>query len=134
MRYDNGTYEGFIVPTEYDPLLSKLITWGVNREEAIQRMRRALFEHQVHGIKTTIPFFKRILLHPKFSAGDYNTHFIAELEKEKQRENPEEKTAALITAGIKNLVESGRIRKPQIKKRMNPWKFQGRLESFSSRL
>ena len=134
VRYDNGTYEGFIVPTEYDPLLSKLITWGVNREEAIQRMRRALFEHQVHGIKTTIPFFKRILLHPKFSAGDYNTHFIAELEKEKQRENPEEKTAALITAGIKNLVESGRIRKPQIKKRMNPWKFQGRLESFSSRL
>jgi len=133
VRYDNGTYEGFTVPTEYDPLLSKLITWGIDREEAIQRMRRALFEHQVHGIKTTIPFFKRILIHPKFSAGNYNTHFIADLEKEKQSENPEEKLAALITAGIKNLVESGRIQRPQSKERMNPWKFQGRLQSFSNR-
>jgi len=133
IRYDNGTYEGFTVPTEYDPLLSKLITWGADRKEAIQRMRRALFEYQVHGIKTTIPFFKRILLHPKFSAGDYNTHFIAELEKEKESEDPEEKLAALITAGIKNLVESGRIRRPQSKKRMNPWKFQGRIQNFSSR-
>ncbi|MBN2244877.1 MAG: acetyl-CoA carboxylase biotin carboxylase subunit, partial [Candidatus Aminicenantes bacterium] len=134
VRYDNGTYEGYTVPTEYDPLLSKLITWGVNREEAIQRMRRALFEHQVHGIKTTIPFFKRILVHPKFSAGNYNTHFIADLEKEKISEDPEEKMAALITAGIKNLVESGRIRQPQAKKRMNPWKLQGRLENFASRI
>ncbi|MCJ7680190.1 MAG: acetyl-CoA carboxylase biotin carboxylase subunit, partial [Candidatus Aminicenantes bacterium] len=66
VRDDSGVYEGFTVPLEYDPLVSKLITWGSDRVEAIQRMLRALSEYKIYGIRTSIPFFKRILLHPDF--------------------------------------------------------------------
>lgn len=134
VRDDNGVYEGYEVPLEYDPLLSKLITWGSTRAEAIHRMLRALSEYQVHGIKTTIPFFKRILLHPKFFAGDYNTHFISNLEKEEDGGKPEERVVALIAAGIKTYTErkSGPASAPERKE--SNWKFQGRLQNFSNRL
>jgi acetyl-CoA carboxylase biotin carboxylase subunit len=134
VRDDNGVYEGYEVPLEYDPLLSKLVTWGSTRAEAIQRMLRALSEYQVYGIKTTIPFFRRILLNPKFFAGDYNTHFIASLEKEKDGEVPEGETVALIAAGIKTYTErkSGPASAPRRKE--SRWKFQGRLQNFSERL
>jgi len=134
VRDDNGVYEGYEVPLEYDPLLSKLITWGRTRDEAIQRMLRALSEYRVYGIKTTIPFFKRILLHSKFRAGDYNTHFISGLEKETDGSGPEDKEIALIAAGVKVLSErkSGTVSLPQ--RRRSSWKFQGRLQNFSNRL
>jgi len=134
LRRDTGVYEGYVVPLEYDPLLSKLVAWGRTREEAVQRMLRALSEYQIYGIKTTIPFFKRILLHPRFLAGDYTTHFIAELEKEKDGEEPEERTIALIAAGIKSFKESLRPSHPTAKVRESNWKFQGRLQNFSNRL
>lgn len=133
VRDDSGIYEGFEVPLEYDPLLSKLITWGKTREEAIHRMLRALAEYKVYGIKTTIPFFKKILLHPKFLAGEYNTHFIAELEKESDLGAPEEEIAALIAAGIKSLRNGYVENKPLTQRNENPWKIQGRMESFLSR-
>lgn len=134
VRDDSGIYEGFDVPLDYDPLLSKLITWGKTRDEAIQRMLRALEEYQVYGIKTTIPFFKRILLHPRFRAGIYNTHFIAQLEKETDHHRPEEEIAALIAASVKSYqdAKSGTIISE--KKGFNPWKIQGRYESLTSRL
>ncbi len=134
VRDDNGVYEGYEVPMEYDPLLSKLVTWGRTREEAIQRMLRALSEYQVYGIKTTIPFFKRILLHPKFFAGDYNTHFISNLEKEKDGTQPAEREIALIAAGIKVYLERKASSSPSAQRRGSNWKFQGRLQNFSNRL
>ena len=134
VRDDNGVYEGFEVPLEYDSLLSKLITWGSTRPEAIHRMLRALSEYQVYGIKTTIPFFKRILLHPKFFAGDYTTHFIPNLEKEKDGGEAEEKMAALIAAGIKSFSEKKKGSAPVPKRRESNWKFQGRLQNFANRL
>jgi acetyl-CoA carboxylase biotin carboxylase subunit len=134
VRDDGGIYEGYEVPLDYDPLLSKLITWGKTREEAILRMTRALSEYQVYGIKTTIPFFQRILQHPRFLAGVYNTHFIAELEKEPEREDPAEEIAALIAAGIK----SGRDAQAGIsspgRRAEKTWRIQGRLENFTNRL
>jgi acetyl-CoA carboxylase biotin carboxylase subunit len=134
VRDDNGVYQGYEVPLEYDPLLSKLVTWGSTRAEAIQRMLRALSEYQVYGIKTTIPFFRRILLHPKFSAGDYNTHFIASLEKEKDGEKPEGETVALIAAGIKTYSERKSRPASSPRRKESKWKFQGRLQNFSERL
>lgn len=134
VRDDNGVYEGYEVPLEYDPLLSKLITWGRTREEAIQRMLRALSEYQVYGIKTTIPFFKRVLLHPKFFRGDYNTHFISNLEREQDGREPEEKEVALIAAGIKVYSERKAGSFSLSQRRGNNWKFQGRLQNFSNRL
>jgi acetyl-CoA carboxylase biotin carboxylase subunit len=76
VRDDSGAYEGGEVPIFYDPMISKLITWGDNREHALQRMRRALAEYQVRGIKTTIPFFKWLLEDDDFKAGRFDTSFI----------------------------------------------------------
>ncbi len=134
VRDDNGIYEGYEVPLEYDPLLSKLITWGRTRPEAIQRMIRALSEYQIYGIKTTIPFFKRILPHPKFFKGNYNTHFIPELEKEEDGSGEEEKVAALIAAGIKNYSESKAGPSLRSRQKESNWKLQGRLRNLSNRL
>ncbi len=134
VRDDSGIYEGFEVPLDYDPLLSKLVTWGKTREEAIRRMMRALSEYQVYGIKTTIPFFQRILLHPRFQSGTYNTHFIAELEKEPDHEDPVEEIVALIAAGIKSERDARVGMSPARKGKAGHWKIQGRLENFTNRL
>ncbi|TET66475.1 MAG: acetyl-CoA carboxylase biotin carboxylase subunit [Candidatus Aminicenantes bacterium] len=133
IRDDNGVYEGYMVPLEYDPLLSKLITWGTTRAEAIRRMLRALSEYQIYGIKTTIPFFKRILLHPDFIAGDYNTHFISNLEKEEDGEKPDDLVVALIAAGIKSYKQSDVGLSHRQKRKESKWKFQGRLQNFANR-
>ena len=78
LRNDNGVYEGAEVPIYYDPMFAKLIVWGENRIEAILRMRRALREYQVRGIKTNISFHQWILRHPRFMSGNVNTGFIDE--------------------------------------------------------
>ncbi|MCP2605151.1 acetyl-CoA carboxylase biotin carboxylase subunit [Candidatus Aminicenantes bacterium AH-873-B07] len=132
IRLDSGVYQGYQVPMEYDPIIAKLITWGRTREEAIHRMLRALFEYQIIGIKTTIPFFKKILLHPKFYSGKYNTHFINELEKMRE-EDEEEKKIALIAAGIKNYLERKSSLQTEKKTVGSNWKFYGRLKNFSNR-
>ena len=76
VRDDSGAYEGGEVPIFYDPMISKLITWGDDRAHALQRMRRALDEYEVRGIRTTIPFFKWILEDADFMAGRFDTSFI----------------------------------------------------------
>jgi acetyl-CoA carboxylase biotin carboxylase subunit len=133
IREDIGVYEGYEVPMDYDPLLSKLVTWGQTRAEAIQRMLRALSEYQAYGIKTTVPFFKRILLHPKFQAGDYNTHFIPDLEGKEDGAESEDKTVALIAASIKNYCESKAGLSFRKGKKVSNWKIQGRWQSLSGR-
>jgi acetyl-CoA carboxylase biotin carboxylase subunit len=101
LRNDCGVYEGAEVPIHYDPMIAKLITWGENRVEAILRMRRALREYQVRGIKTNISFNQWILRHPRFMSGDVNTGFIDE---EYRASNSEEvlphKEIALASAAI----------------------------------
>jgi len=77
IRDDSGVYEGATVSIHYDPLVSKLVAHGADRAEAIARMRRAVAEYTVLGIKTTLPFFARVLRHPAFLAGAYDTSFIA---------------------------------------------------------
>lgn len=76
VRVDSHCYPGYVIPPYYDSLVSKLIAWGRNREEAIDRMHRALDEYAVTGIKTTIPFHQEVLDHPVFKAGDVTTDFI----------------------------------------------------------
>ena len=131
IRDDSGIYEGYEVPMEYDPLLSKLVTWGQTRDEAIHRMRRALSEYQIYGIRTTVPFFKRILRHPRFFAGDYNTHFIPNMEKEKDGDEPGDELVALIAAGIKSYCESKGGLGFRQKQKTSNWKTQGRWHSLN---
>jgi acetyl/propionyl-CoA carboxylase alpha subunit len=78
VRIDSGMYAGLQVPLFYDPLLAKLIVWGTDRTQAIARMRRALPEYQVMGVRTTLPFARWLMEHPRFIAGDLSTDFIAE--------------------------------------------------------
>jgi len=76
VRVDSALYAGYRVPPHYDSLIAKLITYGKTREEAIARMKRALREFVITGIKTTIPLHQRILEAPDFVAGDYTIHWL----------------------------------------------------------
>lgn len=78
IRTDSYVYEGYEIPMHYDPMITKLISWGRNRNEAIDRMKRALYEYKVTGVKTSIRFLKRIMDSTEFRNGNYNTHFIDE--------------------------------------------------------
>jgi acetyl-CoA carboxylase biotin carboxylase subunit len=75
-------YEGWVVPLDYDPLLAKLIAYGESREQVINRLRRALVEYFIGGIKTNLSLFRRILLHPDFQAGRVDTGFLDRLLQE----------------------------------------------------
>src|SRR5215470_6111965 len=82
IRVDEGVYEGWTVPNEYDPLLSKLIAWGNSREETIARQRRALDEYTIAGIRTNAGLFRRILEEPDFLRGEIHTRWLDELLRE----------------------------------------------------
>ena len=79
IRLDDGVYAGWTVPNDYDPLLSKLIAWGNSREETIARLRRALDEYTVTGIKTNAALFRRILNETDFLRGEIHTRWLDEL-------------------------------------------------------
>ncbi|HVR70785.1 MAG TPA: acetyl-CoA carboxylase biotin carboxylase subunit [Vicinamibacteria bacterium] len=89
IRDDTGVYEGAEVSVHYDPLVSKLVAWGADREQALGRLERALGEYTVQGIRTTLPFFRRLLRDPGFRAGDYDTglaeRLLAEVEPARER-------------------------------------------------
>ncbi len=76
VRTDGYVYEGYEIPIYYDPMISKLIVWGKTRDEAIRRMRRALYEYKITGVKTSIKFLERIMNNKNFIEGKYDTHFI----------------------------------------------------------
>ena len=79
IRLDDGVYDGWTVPNDYDPLLAKLIAWGNSREETIARLRRALEESTITGIKTNVGLFRRLLTEPDFLRGDVHTKWLDEL-------------------------------------------------------
>lgn len=84
---DSHCYPGYTIPPYYDSLVSKLVVWGEDRTEAIQRMQRALDEYAITGIRTTIAFHLKVLAHPAFQGGDVSTDFI-----EKYMTAPESKS------------------------------------------
>ncbi len=79
VREDTGVYEGWTVPLEYDPLLAKLITWGEDRPQALARMRRALSEYRLAGVRNNLGFFRRVFADPGFAAGRTDTGYVARL-------------------------------------------------------
>lgn len=88
IRVDNGIEQGMDVPIYYDPMLAKLISYGKDREEALQIMLKAIEDYKVEGIFTTLPFGKFVFEHEAFRSGDFDTHFVkkyynADLLKEK---------------------------------------------------
>ncbi len=76
IRLDSHIYAGYTIPPYYDSMIAKLITVAQSREEAINKMKRALDEFVIEGIKTTIPFHRALMDHPDFVAGNYTTKFM----------------------------------------------------------
>ena len=86
IRDDSGAEAGSEVPVFYDPLISKLAAWGEDRQQAIARMRRALREYEVDGIRTSLPFFRWILAQPDFETARFDTTYLDRLLKSRQGE------------------------------------------------
>jgi acetyl/propionyl-CoA carboxylase alpha subunit len=133
VRDDNGYYAGAEVSIYYDPLISKLIVWGRNRGEAIDRMKRALSEYQIHGVETSIPFCALVMNHPKFVAGDFDTHFVEKeflpnLHNLSNANDGEEEVAALAAAiyNIQFKDERPRLAAETSNHQTSVWKAAGR--------
>jgi acetyl-CoA carboxylase biotin carboxylase subunit len=77
VRNDSGVRVGSEITMHYDPMIAKLVVHGRTREEAIERMKRALREYKINGVKTTIPFCELVLYHPEFVKGTYDINFVA---------------------------------------------------------
>ena len=78
MRVDSGIHMGYTIPATYDSMIAKLCSWGMTRQEAIARMRRAIYEYVIIGVKTTLPLHHAIMHNRHFIAGDTHTHFLQE--------------------------------------------------------
>ena len=76
VRLDTHVYSGYIIPPHYDSMIAKLITTAQTREGAISKMKRALEEFIIEGVKTTIPFHLKLMNDPAYIAGDYTTKFM----------------------------------------------------------
>ena len=83
VRVDTHVYSGYTVPPHYDSMIAKLIVTAATRKIAIARMKRALSEFKIEGIKTTIPFQQEIIDHPDFINGEYGIEWVADFLKEK---------------------------------------------------
>ena len=88
VRVDTHIYAGYTVPSYYDSLLAKLIVTAADRGRAIERARRALGELRVEGIRTTAAFHQKVLAHPLFAQGDFDTHFADILQETKNDARP----------------------------------------------
>jgi len=131
IRIDEGVYEGWTVPMDYDPLLSKLIAWGNSREETIARLRRALEEYCITGIKTNTALFRRILTEPEFLKAEIHTKWLDEL---LQRPHPPAHhdangaSAAAIAAAIFQATHNGAASVNSNAQSESAWKREGRRQ------
>jgi acetyl-CoA carboxylase biotin carboxylase subunit len=100
IRDDSGVYAGSEVPVHYDPMISKLCCHAATRERAIARMRRAVSEYRVVGIRTTLPFFEWALQTPAFTSGDYDTSFVERLWNPREDGEPEGLELAVAAAAL----------------------------------
>ncbi len=130
VRYDGYVYEGYEIPIYYDPLISKLISWGKTRQESIARMRRALYEYKITGVKTNIKFLERIMDIPDFVEGKYNTNFIEKNSAVLFTPRPcgtECEDMALIACFIDYLDKIEKLQPPRVKEELaSTWKDFGR--------
>jgi acetyl-CoA carboxylase biotin carboxylase subunit len=100
VRDDSGVYAGAMVPRFYDTLMAKLIVWGPDRDAAIARMRRALGEYRITGVRSTIPVLERIMADPEFTAGRLHTGFMERLLAEEAGHHAERRRLALVAAAL----------------------------------
>jgi acetyl-CoA carboxylase biotin carboxylase subunit len=133
IRTDGYAYEGYEIPLYYDPLISKLVAWAQTREEAIGRMKRALHEYKIGGVKTSINFLERVMGNKTFIKGKYDTHFIDEnidsLVTTSDGQSKTDEDLAIITAFVdyhEKLLKSQALKPYQSNGGSSPWKHFGR--------
>jgi len=112
IRDDSGAEPGTDVPIFYDPLISKLSAWGADRQQALTRMKRALGEYHVGGIRTTVPFFRWMLEQPAFENATFHTAYLDELLQQRRGEpfeNPreDEEEIAAVAAALHTVIAVG---------------------------
>jgi acetyl-CoA carboxylase biotin carboxylase subunit len=140
VRDDGGVYEGSQVSIYYDPMISKLAAWGRTRAEAIDRLRRALKEYSVEGIKTTLPFFRLIVEDEEFLAGKLDTGFIFRFNERQQRAEKKidetETDLALIAAVLNHQEKQKTISAAQNSgaQKESKWRASARIDALSNRL
>jgi acetyl-CoA carboxylase biotin carboxylase subunit len=141
IRHDSGAEAGSDVPIFYDPMISKLIAWGEDRAQAIARMRRALVEYEVVGIKTSVPFFRWMLGQPDFERGHFDTTYLDRLLKGRQGEpfmppGDVDEEVATIAAALFAATGNGKAAKTTVELPASPpssrWKDRARLEGLRS--
>ncbi len=131
IRVDSGVYTRYTIPPIYDPMISKLIVLGRDRNEAIARMKRALYEYIISGVTTNIPFHKAVMENPRYVKGELSTHFIEQettllddmkaiIDREKPLEerltaifDDKKKVAAFAAVAAVNQLISGRVGKDE---------------------
>jgi acetyl-CoA carboxylase biotin carboxylase subunit len=128
VRLDGGVYEGFQVSPYYDSLIGKLVAWDTTRLAAILRMRRALDEYHIMGIKTTIPFHRELMNHALFVAGQFDTTFVEQGFTLVERKLEEHLKAVAIAATLLTHHRRGQARaplRPGARRRGSNWKTSG---------
>ncbi len=134
VRVDSGLFSGIEVSMYYDPILSKLIVWGQNRSDAIQRMRRTLDDYVILGIKTQIPFLKAVIEHPEFVRGNTNTSFLNDYFATWKMPALDETaiSKALAIAAIHELTNSKAAVRIEKQSHATPWNTIGQWEILSA--
>jgi acetyl-CoA carboxylase biotin carboxylase subunit len=130
VRVDTGVYPGFEVSPYYDPMISKLIVWGETRAQAILRMRRALEEYRIVGVRTNIPFHQTLMDSHRFMGGQYDTRFVEE--RFSFQDEPNEKAAEIAAVLASLVAHTETQRSAQFVMRnerdTSNWKWVGRWE------
>ncbi len=134
VRDDGGAYAGCTISSYYDPLISKLSVWAPTREHAILRMRRALSEYVVTGIRTNLAFHEKLFAHPEFAAGRYDTGFIERYKGEllgypqvkPERRNAVAAAVAVAAARMERATGATQATAGESGSRLSPWVAQHR--------
>jgi acetyl-CoA carboxylase biotin carboxylase subunit len=124
VRVDAGVYAGAEVSLFYDPMVAKLIVWGVTRDEAIRRARRALVEYRVRGIATNTAFFRKLLSDSDFLSGEYDTGFLSAERMAAWPHDEHQEEVAVIAAAIAAFERDHKVQRPRgTQTKSSPWRW-----------
>jgi acetyl/propionyl-CoA carboxylase alpha subunit len=136
VRVDSSIFSGIEIPYFYDPMLAKLICWGIDRTQAIERSKRALSEYVIAGVKTNIPFHLQLLNDPRFVAGEVHTGFLdSEFKMEEPKDFADEEQVALLVAAV--MSHNRRVRngaQPAIIVGPDNWREAGRERGIAAHI
>jgi acetyl-CoA carboxylase biotin carboxylase subunit len=134
VRDDGGVAPGFTIPTNYDPLIAKLTVWGDTRRTAIERLRRALDEYQVAGVRTTLPFFRWLVREPAFQEAAFSTTWLDGILASRTEPfvlpRPEQERDAVIAAALHVWFARGQALPSDTIPASGAWRLAGRHESL----